>query len=431
MRFIVPLFIFSFSLGCGHHGRKTRLPAAEVVKDDCGKNSSEVLLAPTRYIKRKNDPHSLEARQKRSSEMSESFEGGDVKRAIDVIFESHDNNTLNFKAGSFLIGRNRKQERKLQSLRNSTGAQYVTAFFQTKKDQAVDTLSTVFQVTDAKLVLSKSEQEAIDDVRSWMVDYKEYWGKLEGAIRDGIEANFIAKKLQGKYLGESALYKASDFDNGPIDIDVPIIRQDNSFGSDSVPMESLERIEGLKIEKERLRDNIFAMNSADEYFRKSKLYQIMLEQAMIYRRLEFTYKKLAETGSHKLDEAQIALMKDIKKLLEDWPELRPRSDVVEILQKKEIKAERRAKWRFWRSKRIALDAKYRLPSELLGKISPYGIITKYMGATALLGLGASIFTDVTLPFEEISYYQYFLAAVNNHYNDFLLENVGMTDSLRT
>jgi len=384
-----------------------------------------------------DNSNSFAVRRDRSEMMKLAFEEKDLDYAVSVLRLGHDNNTDNFRAGARLRGRNPNIEKRLSRYRKGNKSHYVPAFFQTNSNQNVDTFSTILQVSDGQKALGNTEKEAIEDVRGWMSDYKNYWSKMEDQVHEALEADMITNSLKSRFLTEESadFLSEDDFLSGPIEIAVPFLKRNGEGqGFNRIEFQSLDRLRNYVEEKERIRKLIFAANIADNYFRKSRVYDVMLDQAIIYRRLELAYRRLNEVGQSNLDRDQMRLLGDLKKLMESRSDLRPRSDMVEILQKKEFRVERKFRWRMWRSQRVANDAKYKIPTAVLKdseSISPHAVMTKYLGVTAGVTIVAGLVGNMILPLEEVPLYQYVLALIENKKNDFLLWSVGMTPALLT
>jgi hypothetical protein len=364
-------------------------------------------------------------RGSRSGLLQKAVDEGNINGILSILKKSHDNTGTEYVAGTPLDGRNVRQEGILRRLRKSTRTTHVPAYFQRNDGTGEDVYSTIFYAADGRVGISKFEEEAMSDIKVWISSYKEYWNNLKNISRGGTESKRIMQYIDINYLkGDIAE------DTFPDDLRIPFLNDQGEIYYESKPFASLVDLKSYRDLKEDEFVSSFAVNVADDVLGKSDLYDEMLEQALRFRRLELVYKRLTIVGSQSLDTEQRELIKEIRDVLEGLPNLRPRSDMVAKIQKREVRSERKAKWRFWRSKNT--KDKYPLPSgvkDLRDKYSPTAMATKYIGLVAASSLIAGGVGALTLPLEELPQLQYFLALLNNYKNDYLLSIFGTTTPL--
>lgn len=369
--------------------------------------------------------NSWNVRGRRSDVLQQAVDDGSVDGILSILRKSHDNDGSTYKAGTLLSGRNERQENILRRLRKSTKTTHVPAYFQKNDGTGEDVYSTIFYAADGRKGISKFEEAAMADIKVWIADYKSYWTNLKNIGRSGTEAKRIKQYIDENYLKTRADKRAF-----PKDIELPFINDEGKVYYEFKPFESLDELKTYRDLKEQEFVSSFAVNALDDVLGKSDLYDEMLEQALRFRRLDLVYRRLMRAGSQSLDEEQVKLLDEIKRVLEGAPDLRPRSDMVAKIQKREVRSERKAKWRFWRSKNS--KDKYPLPSgvkDLRDKYSPTALATKYIGLFAASSLVAGGVGALTLPLEELPQLQYFLALLNNYKNDYILNILGTTGPL--
>jgi hypothetical protein len=391
---------------CQNFTRHGRLPAST---NDCTSNLQVILNdTPT--------GNSWSVRGNRSGLLQKAVDEGNVDGILSILKKSHDNIDSEYVAGTLLEGRNLRQEGILGRLSKSTRTTHVPAYFQRNDGTGEDVYSTIFYAADGRVGVSNFEEEAMSDIKVWISSYKEYWNNLKNISRSGTESKRIMQYIDLNYLKGDI-----SEDTFPRDLRIPFLNDQGEVYNESKTFVSLDALKNYRDLKEQEFISSFAVNLPDDVLSNSDLYREMLEQALRFRRLELVYKRLTIVGSQSLDVQQRELIKEIRDVLEGIPDLRPRSDMVAKVQTREVRSERKAKWRFWRSKNS--KDKYPLPSgvkDLRDQYSPTALATKYIGLFAASSLLAGGVGALTLPLEELPQIQYFFALLNNYKNDFLL-----------
>lgn len=138
----------------------------------------------------------LRTRSFRAGKIRSAMEIGDMEEVISLLKKSHDNTSGELNAGSVLNGRSFKLDKLLSRYRNKNKSLYVPAFYQTMKNQEIDTLSTVLHVTDDTIKFSSTEQAAIEDVLRWVSHYEKYWERMAEEVRAANRGRLYREKIK-------------------------------------------------------------------------------------------------------------------------------------------------------------------------------------------------------------------------------------------
>ena len=307
-------------------------------------------------------------------------------------------------------------------LRRLNGSTQVPALFQTQNKFVgeIDTFSTIIRVVDNEADLAGDEAEAIDDVLGWVEHVKGYKARFDKVIEAGFENNRLLTELEAKIEGKGRLTR-NEF---PQTLKVPIVNK-GEVDESTITFEELEDLKDFIKEKKREINLTFAQNYMDEFFKKSRIYNVLLDQALFVRRLELVLERFNNIPLAKLSDAQLSLKKTLMETLES-SEYQARKDAMDVVRKKEFRSEYWASLKFWRSQRVAKEAKYALPTQVLEQareLSPYGVMLR--SAAILTVASTAIITPVTIIYNDNPWVMYVTSLVSNYFNDFLVNTVGM------
>ncbi len=342
---------------------------------------------------------------------------GDLKGLKKLFWEGHE-------AESY--GKKKPYSRFYRKLRGWNQSHHVPAFFQTKNRLTgdVDTFSTIIRVVDNHTEIGADEKAAMEDVIGWISYIQAYRSRVDGLMEAGFEQrkqfNFLSEKIKK--------LSSSDF---PREMDVPIVNRAGEVELSTINFESIEDL------KDFIRDNAreikftFAQSYADETFKKSRLYNMMLDQAIYVRRLELVSERLGNTPRAKLDGDQKALKELIDEVLKD-PRFQARTDAMEKVRSKEVWSEFWSTLKLWRSQRVAKEVKYTIPAKVLEQakaLSPAGVMVRSVAVFAIIS--GAIYTPASIIYEDNPWLKYVTGSISNRFNDFLVLVLGMpTEQLR-
>jgi hypothetical protein len=365
----------------------------------------------------------LNVRRKRTEDIQRLVSAGDFRGVVGLLARTHDNKSDDYIMGALLNGRDPAKEKRLRKLRMSTDTSYVPAYFQSASDESEDVFSTIFHAADGRMGLSTHEENAIKDIMKWCDDYEKYWENLTEISLKGSEAKVIID-----FIDEQRA-KGIDF---PTSLDIPYLSKNGDSYTDEKPFPTEEELDLFYEARVADHKRSFSMGARDDYYNAGDTYDEFFMQAVRFRRLELVYKRLMMVGSRSLDESQQEVLERITKLFTERPDLRPRSLEVAKLQNMEIKAEKKARSRFWRSR--SHKDKYPLPKsvkDIRNKVSPGAVFARVLGYLSIPALYTATSGILTPMFEELPEVQYFLASLENYRNDMLYGVFGMTPALST
>lgn len=308
-------------------------------------------------------------------------------------------------------------------LRRLNQSFHVPAFFQTanKVTGDVDTFSTIIKVVDDSADFGADEKQALEDVLGWIGHVERYHDRFNQVIDVGFENRVTLEQLTDRLKNDKLLVR----DNFPQTLDVPVVGQSGQIEKSEIYFETLDDLRDFIKEKKHEVNLTFSQNIADEFFRKSRLYDVMMDQAVYVRRLELVQERLNNIPVAKLNEDQKALRLQIDGILKK-SENQPRQDAAKLLRKKERSAELWATLKFWKSKRIEKQAKYKIPDKVLEQakaLSPAGLV---MRSTAVLTIGSGIIlTPIAIIYDDNPWVQYSTSLIQNYFNDFLVNTLGL------
>ncbi len=310
--------------------------------------------------------------------------------------------------------------RKLRRLNQSF---HVPAFFQTanKVTGDVDTFSTIIKVVDDSADFGEHEKQALQDVLGWIGHVERYHERFNQVIELGFENRITLDQLTNRLKSDKMLTR----DNFPQTVEVPVVASNGQIERSEIYFETIDDLRDFIKEKKHEVSLTFSQNIADEFFRKSRLYDVMMDQAVYFRRLELVGERLNNIPVSKLNDDQKALRQQIAAVL-DNADNQPRQDAAKLLRKKERSAELWATLKFWKSKRIEKQAKYKIPDKVLEQakaLSPAGLV---MRSTAVLTIGSGIvLTPIAIIYDDNAWVQYSTSLLQNYFNDFLVSTLGL------
>ena len=376
----------------GHHyeSQSIRTPAAA---SDCTNSMKYILL-----------------KRNRSKNMAELIKKGDLVGIKEMFWNSHD---LERQTGRIPYS---KWYRKLRRLNKS---HHVPALFQTKNKVVgdIDTFSTIIKVADDDLDFNSHEIGAMDDVLKWVEHVQGYRERFDKVVEYGFEVRSTLNRLNDRVKNDRNFKK----ENFPKDVSVPIVGKNGELMESDIFFDTLDDLKEFINEKEKEVVLTFSQNIVDEIFKKSRIYDVIIDQAVFYRRLELVMERFNSIPKAKLSDDQLALKEIIEETMGNSLN-QPRRDAAAHVRKKERSSEFWATLRFWKSKRVEKDAKYKIPAEVLKQaksVSPYGTMVKSM---ALL---TAITTPLTIIYNDNAWVQYVTSSINNRFNDFIVYTLGL------
>lgn len=398
--FVLSFFVFFSSCsGISEKNNPTfseRYPASRFTHNSCQGTMSYLL-----------------SKRRRSQTMNELVAKRDVEGIKELFWRGHMNEREEVK---------RPYSRFYRRLRRWNQSHHVPALFQTKNKFVgeEDTFSTIFKVVDDEIGQDAEEAQALEDILGWVEYVTKYKERFNKQIEVGVEQKLMLESLQKEIRG----LKRSDF---PKDLDVPVYA-DGSVNMSGIRFDSLDDLKDLINEKKRMTALSFTQNMMDEYFKKSRLYQVMIDQALYVRRLQLVMERLSNIPDAKLSADQKTLKEMIEDVLSD-PFNQPRKDAMKVVRNKEFRKELFASLRFWRSRRVENQAKYTISSSVLQKareLSPYGM---FMRSAAILTLTTgAIITPITIIYDDNPWVMYVTSLISNYFNDFIVNGLGLPSS---
>ncbi|MAF79005.1 MAG: hypothetical protein CME63_17655 [Halobacteriovoraceae bacterium] len=309
-----------------------------------------------------------------------------------------------------------------RKLRRLNKSHHVPALFQTQNKVVgdVDTFSTILKVADDDLDFGSHEREAIEDVLSWVEHVQNYKQRFDRVIDHGFEVRSTLERLRDRIKNDRRFKK----DNFPKDVSVPYVTKEGEIAESEIYFETVDDLKQFIEEKEKEVVLTFSQNVIDEVFKKSRIYDVMIDQAVYFRRLELISERLNSIPRAKLSEDQQALREILAEVM-STPANQPRLDAVKFVRRKERVAEFWATLRFWKSKRVEKQAKYTIPAKVLEQakaVSPYGVMMRSMALFTL------VTTPVTIIYNDNPWVQYVTSSIGNRFNDFVVYTLGMPSS---
>ncbi len=382
---------FKESYGYSYPSQTDRVPAAATPQ--CSSSMRYILL-----------------KRGRSKTMAQMIKDGDLSGIKSMFWEAHNSEVLKEKIPYT------PWYRKLRRLNKS---HHVPALFQSKNKVVgdVDTFSTIIKVVDDSLDFGEHEKAALEDVLGWVDHVQQYKSRFNQVLEYGLEVRSTLNRLKDNIKNDRRFLK----DNFPKDVSVPIVNKDGEIVDSEIFFDSIDDLKEFINEKEKEVTLTFSQNIMDEYFKKSRIYDVMVDQAVYFRRLELVSERLNTIPKGKLSDDQLALKELIEEVMTDSLN-RPRKDAALFVRKKERSAELWAALRFWKSKRVEKHAKYQIPTKVLEQaksVSPYGIMLRSMAVVTI------VTTPLTIIYNDNPWVQYMTSSIENRISDFMIYTLGL------
>ncbi len=393
-----------------------RFPASEVKGGDCKKSMSIIAESAINKGQRVKVLKMLAKNNK-------------FKKFSELLWSSHDN--FNHSAGAPLgFSMNRARLRgKLMVFNNN---RYIPSYYQ-YVDTAADTFGVLDILRQHGKYKGKDFSDAVDDVSEWISNYKSYKSRLQSKVNEGFEAKMQLKTFEEHKKKMKATLEYDDVDGASTySMDIPYIK-DGEVVYEEQKISDLSNINIFIKDKKLAVKHIFAHGMLDESFAKSEIYQVILSQAFIRRRLTFIRDGIQEMRPSEMTAAHKKLLKEVKDVLSDRS-LLPRSDAIKHVQWQEIKSEIRSFVRTQRSKRSARTMfKYQIAEDVMKQMqdsSSFLTYSKFIGVSLGVGAGFSFVGSVFLPVTENPYYNWFFANIGNSWNDMWL-SIGLSSDIES
>ncbi len=409
---IVVLCGVAFS--CAHQSKMDNPSFREYFENTYSFNYSDSLgRVPAAAPNCTNNMKYILLKRNRSKSMAEMIKAQDLDGIKGMFWDSHDAERQQSKIPYSAW------YRKLRRLNKSN---HVPAFFQTENKITgdVDTFSTIIKVVDDDVSFNAQEKEALEDVLGWVDHVNDYHARFDQVVEYGFEVRSTLNRLKD-YLNNDRKMTRSSF---PRDVSVPVVNKDGEVIESEIHFETIDDLKDYINDKEKEVVLTFSQNIFDEYFKKSRIYDVMIDQAVYFRRLELVQERLNNIPVAKLSDDQMALKEIIKEVM-DNPLTHPRMDAAQYIRKREKAAEFWATLRFWKSKRVEKQAKYTIPTEVLKQakaVSPYGVMIRSMALVTV------VTTPLTIIYNDNPWVQYVSNSITNKINDFIVFTLGMPSS---
>ena len=359
----------------------------------------------------------LIVKRRRSKKIAELIKTGDITALKRLFWDAHQSEREVSK---------KPYSRFYRKLRRLNQSSHVPALFQTKNKFVgdEDTFSTIIKVVDDDVSVGKEEALALEDVLGWVDYVSNYKNRFDKVIESGAENTLVLDSL-GQRVARNGDVKRNSF---PRTFKVPVLNKDGVVNESDIYFENYDDLIDFIKDKKREVNLSFTQNFIDEFFKKSRLYNVMVDQALFVRRLQLIIERLNSIPRAKLSEDQLALKALIEETLAQ-PKNQARSDAMKVVRDKELWGEFWATLKFWKSKRVATEAKYTLPSSILDKakaMSPYGVMVR---STAIIAIGTgAIITPISIVYNDNPWVMYITSLISNYFNDFLVFDAGLPSS---
>ena len=356
----------------------------------------------------------LMTKRRRGDAIKKLINNGQIKQLKDEFWANHRQEQLpkKIKYSSFY--------RKLRRLNQSF---HVPHLFQKKSTFTgdIDTFSTIIKAVNDSSTFDAGEREAIEDIMGWIEHVQGYQTRMNQILERGFEFRRELQILEPLLKGPDALKKA-DF---PRQVEVPVVKTDGDVENSPINFETIDDLKDYVKDRQREATLTFSQGYTDELFKKSRIYDVMLDQAIFYRRLQLVGERFNNIPQAKLHGDQIALKEMIDEVLTDL-RFQPRADAVKKVRRKETWSEFWGSMKFWKSARVEKEAKYAIPSAVLEQakaLSPHGMMLR--GAAMFTIISGAIITPITILYDDNAWVQYFTSMITNRFNDFLVFTLGL------
>jgi hypothetical protein len=351
----------------------------------------------------------IRSRRLRSQDMAKLMDNNEIRGLKKYFWEAHD---------ADVMPGYQPDKGFYRLLRRFNGASHVPALHQTKNKITgdVDAFSTIFHAADDAVEYSHYEKQAVDDILDWLGEVQLYRKKMNELIEQGMEQ----KKQFDILSSKKKEFKKMNF---PREVEMPVIIEGQVVQS-SIKFETIDDLFDYIRDAKRKTEAIFAQNWLDEATKRSKLYNEMIQYAVKYRRIELAYQRINRIPLAKLSSDQQVLREMLEQFLNS-KHFRPRNYAYKHVRGKEFWAEVWAALKMWKSKRIANDAKYPLPTKILEKASsltPVGIFLRFAALSTVAG--TAVLGPIAIVYEDNPWVQYVTSYIANWWNDFIVFTIG-------
>jgi hypothetical protein len=376
----------------------------------------------------------LKGRVKRRHEVNKLLDEGDFNGIYDVYFKSHDNALAEFGTMKGFSEAREVVQNKLHAF-NSTS--YVSTYYQFY-DKHFDTFGVIDTLVNPQ---SAKFAQAVGEANQWLSIYKSYYSVLEENINKGVEASLQVKALKS-FLKKRKL-KHKDFSAGKtVSIKLPFLEN----GEIVYKNKKFTQKDNVKLffdKQEKLVDDTFSKNIYDDIRFNSIVHGTILEHQEMGKRIQYLRDTLADIPESSLTKEQIQILTESEKLLKDQ-KLIARSDAINFIQKRELRAEFRALFKTKYSKvkarsrfaygqtqsfdKVVRGRVVQKTSEELSKGMTLRKFIKYtIGFTFIGGTATLVF----LPITENPSYNKFRARITNWWAETKLKVFGTTETLNS
>ena len=280
------------------------------------------------------------SRYKRLRGIQPYLQSNNMQAYKDKIWASHDNS--NSQPGN-LAGFSTKRAKRLQKRMRANRNRHVPALYQLWDPDGKET----FEVIDNLSALPDNQTEdftkALAEARNWINEYTSYQKNLNAQIDKGFTIKGQLDDLRPHRKGGDQEWTFDDFAGPKRQTKILTEYVDGQATPNTADWNTWADFDGFARDLETEMDYIFARGFVDEFWVQSNLYDVMIDQAYMYRRLTFLRNRLDVIPNEKIAESpdQLALLEELQGLLKD-ASFYPRSDAIEYVQKRELRAELKA-----------------------------------------------------------------------------------------
>ncbi|OUS00173.1 hypothetical protein A9Q84_03040 [Halobacteriovorax marinus] len=368
--------------------------------------------------------------KKRFHKLSKFREDDNYREYFETVFASYDNKKIS--KNDIPYGFSESREAATQKLMKRNNNDYIPSFYQFYDESGEDTFGAVEFIRKAGASTGEEVEEAFKDINGWVDNYHDHPRKLYEKIRNGFEAKMQLEILKDKDIatGNFSHYRKEE-------ITLPWIRENNAGEFTTVwekkSFNSFSAYDLFITDKELDVNHIFTQNIFEEYQKNSDIFHEIVEQGYRQRRLDFARAAIDDIPASLRSKEQVALLARIDHILFERPDLIPRSDAIEFVQKAEHRAEWKALFSRKKSKRKSRERfKYKTVQGIFEKVqksTPMATARNWV-----LGLGAisavgTITASFMLPVTEDPTYNMFMAYVNNFFINTWYDVTGLSKGL--
>ncbi len=371
-------------------------------------------------------------RLKYLKKVKEQYNKNNIKEFKDMVWTSHDNSKI--KLGEEpMKGFNILRARTSAWLGDKNRIKFIPSYYQFNDEE--DVFGIIYSIIHEKSLKDHKKienlKEAMSGATSWIKKYNGYKERLFTKIDEGFTAKLHEKTLE-KYYEEIESPSFSNFDgtktykvNMPFVEDNKIIYKEIEYGDHLALKAALK-------DASKSRKVIFTRNILEEWFYKSEVYNEIISQALLYRKLNFLKYAIKEINPSKRSIEQKNLLIKIESALKN-SKILPRSDAVAAVQRRELRSELKTLLRSRKSQReIRSSVKYKLAKDVISitenevnnKLNLRIVFTAAVSSAVIGLLGLLL-----LPVEGTPYLKYSQGVLVDSYNDIILSIFGLTPQM--